>query len=203
MKPFVLIKNGRIIDPKNNRDEVADLFIKNGMIAASLTEEEIAQAEVIDATGQVVCPGLVDVHVHLREPGQTHKETIETGSWAAAAGGFTSIVCMPNTSPAADNAGTIQYILDAAERSAVVRVYPTGCITVGRQGEKLAPIGSLARAGVVAITDDGDCVQNNEIMGSGPPRSRWRHCGRHHHQTKIGPETPTLCRCLLPILAGR
>jgi len=167
MKPFVLIKNGRIIDPKNNRDEVADLCIKNGLIVASLTEEEIAQAEVIDASGQVVCPGLVDVHVHLREPGQTHKESIQTGSWAAAAGGFTSIVCMPNTSPAADNAGTIQYILDAAERDAVIRVYPTGCITVGRQGEKLAPIGSLARAGVVAITDDGDCVQNNEIMRRG------------------------------------
>jgi dihydroorotase len=159
-----IIKNGRIIDPKHSRDEVADLFIKDGIIVESLSATEARDALITDASGLVVCPGLVDVHVHLREPGQTHKETIETGSWAAAAGGFTTIVCMPNTNPAADTAGTIQYILDAAKRSAVVHVYPTGCITQGRLGEKLAPIGSLKRAGVVAITDDGDCVQNNEIM---------------------------------------
>ncbi|MCB1122256.1 MAG: dihydroorotase, partial [Verrucomicrobiae bacterium] len=146
------------------RDEVADLFIKDGKIVESLSAEDAREAETIDARNQVVCPGLVDIHVHLREPGQTHKETIQTGSWAAAAGGFTTIVCMPNTSPAADTAGTIQYILDAAERDAVVHVLPTGCITQGRKGEVLAPIGSLKRAGVVAITDDGDCVQNNEIM---------------------------------------
>ena len=159
-----IIKNGRIIDPKNSRDEVGDLFIKDGKIVDSLTDEELKSAELTDASGQIVTPGLVDVHVHLREPGQTHKETIETGSWAAAAGGFTTIVCMPNTSQPADTAGTIQYINDAVTRSAVVNVYPTGCITQGRLGEKLAPIGSLKRAGVVAITDDGDCVQNNEIM---------------------------------------
>lgn len=159
-----IIKNGRIIDPKNARDEVADLYIKDGKIVTSLTNEECATATTTDASGRIVAPGLVDVHVHLREPGQTHKETIETGSWAAAAGGFTTIVCMPNTSPPADTAGTIQYIKDAVARSAVVNVYPTGCITQGRLGEKLAPIGSLKRAGVVAITDDGDCVQNNEIM---------------------------------------
>lgn len=159
-----IIKNGRIIDPKNSRDEVADLFIKDDKIVSSLTAEELDAATTTDASGKIVTPGLVDVHVHLREPGQTHKETIETGSWAAAAGGFTTIVCMPNTSPPADTAGTIQYINDAVARSAVVNVYPTGCITQGRLGEKLAPIGSLKRAGVVAITDDGDCVQNNEIM---------------------------------------
>lgn len=159
-----IIKNGRIIDPKNLRDEVADLFIKDGILVESLSDQEAKDALITDASGLVVCPGLVDVHVHLREPGQTHKETIETGSWAAAAGGFTTIVCMPNTNPPADTAGTIQHILDAANRSAVVHVYPTGCITQGRLGEKLAPIGSLKRAGVVAITDDGDCVQNNEIM---------------------------------------
>lgn len=164
MSSLRIIKNGRIIDPKNDRDEVADLYIKDGKIAESLSDEEIQNAETTDAKGLVVCPGLVDVHVHLREPGQTHKETIQTGSWAAAAGGFTTIVCMPNTNPAADTAGTIQYINDAAKRDAVVHVYPTGCITQGRLGEKLAPIGSLKKAGVVAITDDGDCVQNNEIM---------------------------------------
>ncbi|MDG2168286.1 MAG: dihydroorotase [Opitutales bacterium] len=164
MSSLRIITNGRIIDPKNDRDEVADLYIKDGKIAESLSDEEIQNAETTNAKGLVVCPGLVDVHVHLREPGQTHKETIQTGSWAAAAGGFTTIVCMPNTNPAADTAGTIQYINDAAQRDAVVHVYPTGCITQGRLGEKLAPIGSLKKAGVVAITDDGDCVQNNEIM---------------------------------------
>ena len=164
MKEIRIISNGRIIDPKNERDEVGDLYIKEGKIVASISAEEEKTAMRTDASNRVVCPGLVDIHVHLREPGQTHKETIETGSWAAAAGGFTTVVCMPNTSPPADNAGTIQYILDAAQRSAVVNVYPTGCITVERKGEILAPIGSLKRAGVVAISDDGDCVQNNEIM---------------------------------------
>jgi dihydroorotase len=118
----------------------------------------------VDARGLIVAPGLVDIHVHLREPGQTHKESIETGSWAAAAGGVTTMVCMPNTSPPCDNAGTIQLIHDVIRRKSVVNIYPTGCITLGRAGAKLAPIGSLKRAGVVAITDDGDCVQNNEIM---------------------------------------
>ncbi len=164
MKEIRIISNGRIIDPKNERDEVGELYIKDGKIVGSISAEEEKSAMRTDASDRVVCPGLVDIHVHLREPGQTHKETIETGSWAAAAGGFTTVVCMPNTSPPADNAGTIQYILDAAQRSAVVNVYPTGCITVERKGELLAPIGSLKRAGVVAISDDGDCVQNNEIM---------------------------------------
>ncbi|MBC9888628.1 MAG: amidohydrolase family protein [Opitutae bacterium] len=159
-----IISNGRIIDPKNERDEVGDLFIKDGKIVGSISAEEAKSARLTNASKRVVCPGLVDIHVHFREPGQTHKETIETGSWAAAAGGFTSVVCMPNTNPPADDAGTIQYIVDAAQRGAVVNVYPTGCITVDRKGERLAPIGSLKRAGVVAISDDGDCVQNNEIM---------------------------------------
>jgi len=111
----------------------------------------------------VVCPGLVDIHVHFREPGQTHKETILTGSQAAAAGGFTTVVCMPNTVPPADNTGTVELIKNAA-RSAPVHVYPTGCITVGMKGQQLAPHGSLQKAGVVALTDDGLCVQSNELM---------------------------------------
>jgi len=102
--------------------------------------------------------------VHFREPGQAHKETIATGSRAAAAGGFTTVVCMPNTSPVADNPGTIQLMKDVIARDAIVRVLPTGCITVGMKGQSLAPIGSLRRAGVVAITDDGDCVQSNDLM---------------------------------------
>jgi dihydroorotase len=158
------IANARVIDPASGRDEVGNLFIDDGKIVASLSAEKKKRAKKIDARGLVACPGLVDIHVHFREPGQTHKETILTGSQAAAAGGFTSVVCMPNTSPVADNAGTIQFINDAIRRDAVVKIFPTGCITVGMKGQSLAPIGSLKRAGVVAITDDGECVQNNEVM---------------------------------------
>lgn len=162
--PALWIKNARVIDPAAKRDAVGDLFVKNGRIAKTLSVADRKRAKVIDATGLVACPGLVDVHVHFREPGQTHKETIQTGTHAAAAGGFTTVVCMPNTTPPASTAGTIQYINDAIERDAVVKVYPTGCITVDMKGQALAPIGSLKRAGVIAITDDGDCVQSNELM---------------------------------------
>ena len=162
--PSLWITNARIIDPAVKRDSVGDLFVTDGKIAESLSAAAKKRARKIDARGLVACPGLVDIHVHFREPGQTHKETIATGSRAAAAGGFTTVVCMPNTSPPADTAGTIQYITDAVRRDAVVKVLPTGCITVGMKGETLAPIGSLKRAGVVAITDDGDCVQSNELM---------------------------------------
>ncbi len=158
------IRNARVIDPASKRDETGDLFVQDGKIVPSLPVAARKRARKIEARGLVACPGLVDIHVHFREPGQTHKETIATGSRAAAAGGFTTVVCMPNTSPVADNAGTIQYIRDAVARDAVVKVFPTGCITVGMKGEALAPIGSLKRSGVVAITDDGDCVQSNEIM---------------------------------------
>ena len=158
------ISNARVIDPAAKRDAAGSIFIRDGQFAASLSAAEKKRAKKIDARGLVACPGLVDIHVHFREPGQTHKETIATGSHCAAAGGFTSVVCMPNTAPPADNAGTIRYILDAAERGSVVHLYPTGCITVGMKGQALAPIGSLKRAGVVAITDDGDCVQSNELM---------------------------------------
>ncbi len=164
MSDFLRIKGGRIIDPSNDRDEIGDIFVAKGKIVAQLSSSEEESAETIEAADLVVCPGLVDIHVHLREPGGTHKETIASGTRAAAAGGFTTIVCMPNTEPPADNAGTIQYINDAVRRDAVVNVLPTGCITVGMQGKTLAPTGSLKRAGVVAITDDGMCVQNNEIM---------------------------------------
>ena len=158
------ISNARIIDPAARRDAPGDLFIADGRFAGPFSDEQKRSAQKIDAAGLVACPGLVDIHVHLREPGQTHKETIQTGSWAAAAGGFTTVVCMPNTTPVADSVGTIEYIHNAIEHGAVVHVYPTGCITVGQKGEQLAPSGSLKRAGVVALTDDGRCVQNNEIM---------------------------------------
>jgi dihydroorotase len=156
----LVIRNGRIIDPANQRDEVADLFV----VDAKIAETEAKDAEVIDAGGLIVAPGLIDLHVHLREPGFGWKETIETGARAAAAGGFTTIVCMPNTSPVADSPGTIAWIRDRAAEVACVNVLPSGAISKGLMGEELAPIGSLKQAGVVAITDDGRCVQNNELM---------------------------------------
>jgi dihydroorotase len=162
--PNLWIQNARVIDPAAKRDARGDVFIKDGKFVAALSSADKKRAKKIDAAGLVACPGLVDIHVHFREPGQTHKETIATGSHCAAAGGFTTVVCMPNTSPVADNAGTIQFINDAIRRDAVVKVLPTGCITVGMKGQALAPIGSLKRMGVVAITDDGDCVQSNELM---------------------------------------
>jgi dihydroorotase len=156
----LIIRKGRVIDPANKQDEAVDLAIVDGRIAKSAPKD----AEVIDAKGLIVAPGLIDMHVHLREPGQSHKETIASGARAAAAGGFTTIICMPNTSPAADNPATIAWIKDRAAETACVNVLPTGAISRNIAGEELAPIGSLGQAGVVAITDDGHCIQNDELM---------------------------------------
>ena len=162
---MVRIANGRVIDPANKRDEIADLWIADGVFADPSTgETQASEAELIDATGLIVAPGLIDIHVHFREPGQAQKETIATGSRAAAAGGFSSVVCMPNTNPVADNAGTITLIREKAQASADVNVFTTGAITKGLAGEELAPYGSMIGAGIVAITDDGHCVQNHEVM---------------------------------------
>ena len=159
-----IIRNGRIVDPANKRDEIADLFLEDGNVVAALSEIHDPKVEISDATGLVVTPGLIDIHVHLREPGFGWKETIETGAKAAAAGGFTTLVCMPNTSPAADNPSTIAWIKDRAAEVSGVHILPTGTISKNLAGEELAPIGSLAQAGVVAITDDGHCIQNHELM---------------------------------------
>ncbi|MEY2438884.1 MAG: dihydroorotase [Verrucomicrobiota bacterium] len=160
-----IIRNGRLIDPANKRDEVADLVLVDGRIAdPSVIRDPKSEIETIDAANLIVCPGLIDLHVHLREPGFGHKETIASGARAAAAGGFTTIVCMPNTSPPADNPGTIAWIKDRAAEASVVNVLPAGAISKNLAGEELAPLGSLAQAGVVAITDDGHCVQNHELM---------------------------------------
>jgi dihydroorotase len=162
---MVRIANGRIIDPANKRDELADLWIADGVFAdPSIGTGQPSEADLIDATGLIVSPGLIDMHVHFREPGQAQKETIATGSQAAAAGGFSSVVCMPNTNPVADNAGTITLIRERAQASADVNVFTTGAITKGLAGEELAPYGSMIGAGIVAITDDGHCVQNHEVM---------------------------------------
>lgn len=163
----LLLTGGRVIDPANHVDASGDLLIVNGKIAAvgkDASGKAPAGAERLDVRGKVVCPGLIDLHVHLREPGQTAKENIASGTAAAARGGFTSVVCMPNTAPAIDTAGTVALIRDRAEQQGVVNVFVAGAITKNIAGEELAPIGSLKRAGVVAITDDGHCVQNNELM---------------------------------------
>lgn len=159
----VVFRRGRVIDPAHQIDEIRDLTIRDGKISASLPAEGESYEE-INAEGLIVAPGLIDLHVHLREPGQSAKETIQTGTRAAAAGGFSTVVCMPNTSPVADDASTVTWIKDRAENEAVVRVYPTGAITRNLEGEFLASIGSMFRAGIVAVTDDGHCVQNHELM---------------------------------------
>ena len=161
----VLLQGGRVIDPANNRDENVDTLISNGKIHSlgnDLKPDD--NCEIIDCSGEVICPGLIDLHVHFREPGQTTKEDIASGSATAAMGGFTSVVCMPNTSPAIDTPSTVKLIQDKAQHEALVNVYIAGAITVDIAGEELAPIGSLKDAGVVAVTDDGHCVQNNELM---------------------------------------
>jgi dihydroorotase len=168
-----VIRHGRIIDPANQRDEIADLAIVDGRIVElSQLSTLHAQLDEIDATNLIVSPGLIDLHVHLREPGFAWKETIESGARAAAAGGFTTIVCMPNTSPVADSPSTIAWIRDRAAEVACVDVLPAGAISKGLMGEELAPLGSLAQAGVVAITDDGRCIQNNELMRRGVEYAR-------------------------------
>jgi dihydroorotase len=161
MKPLPL-RHGRIIDPANRRDEIGDLTIVDGHIADSIPEG--SPFDEIDCRGLIIAPGLIDLHVHFREPGQSAKETLATGARAAAAGGFTSVVCMPNTSPAVDNPSVVTWIKEKAEREACINIFTTGAITKGIAGEELAPIGSMARAGIVALTDDGHCVQNHELM---------------------------------------
>jgi dihydroorotase len=161
----LLLTGGRVIDPANKFDSSADVLIIGGKISAVGKKLSAPKGiEVIDASGKIICPGLIDLHVHLREPGQTAKENLATGTAAAARGGFTSVVCMPNTSPAIDNSGTVALIRERAASEGVVNVFVTGAITKNIAGEELAPIGSLKKAGVVAITDDGHCIQNNELM---------------------------------------
>jgi len=161
----LLLTGGHVVDPANHFDSLADVLLLDGKVAAvGQNLSAPAGVEKLDVRGQIVAPGLIDLHVHLREPGQTAKESIATGTAAAARGGFTSIVCMPNTVPAVDNAGTVALIRERARTEGVVNVFVSGTISRDIAGEELAPIGGLKNAGVVAITDDGHCVQNNELM---------------------------------------
>lgn len=162
--PKLLIKNGRVIDPASGVDRVTDVLLANAVVRKVEDNIVAPEAEVFDAAGLVVTPGFIDMHVHLREPGFEHAETIETGARAAAAGGFTTICCMPNTSPVNDSAHVTSYIVERARKAAVVNVFPIGAITKGSLGDELAPIGGMKRAGIVAISDDGKPVMNARVM---------------------------------------
>jgi dihydroorotase len=160
----IVIKNGRVIDPASQTDRVADVLIVDGLVAGVAPNLSSPHAEVFDATGMIVAPGFIDMHVHLREPGFEHAETIESGSRAAAAGGFTSVCSMPNTKPVNDSVTVTSYIVERARRNAVVNVFPIGAITKGSAGEELSAIGGMKEAGAVAISDDGLPVMNARVM---------------------------------------
>ena len=164
-----LIKGGRLIDPANDRDGQFDLLIDKRKVLAvekpgKLSEKELNGCEVIDAKGQIVSPGFIDMHVHFREPGHEYKETIETGCQSAAAGGFTSVATMPNTDPVNDTRSVTEFILRKAREKGIVNVFPIGAITQGLKGERLSEMGDLKDAGVVAYSDDGRPVMNSELM---------------------------------------
>ena len=158
---LIQIKNIRIVDPACKVDKVGDIFIENGKIVDKLSAKP---EKIIDGKNKVAVPGLIDVHSHLREPGQEEKETIKTGTMAAAKGGITTVFCMPNTKPVTDNAPSVEYILMKAQKEGKVNVFPIGCITKGSQGEELAEIGILKKAGIVAVSDDGVPVANSQVM---------------------------------------
>ncbi len=163
--PSILITKGRVIDPASHRDEVCDVFVEDGRIRTIGRDLSEKADETVDASGLMVVPGLIDPHVHLREPGQEHKETILTGSRAAVAGGFTTVCCMPNTSPTLDSPEIVRFVYDQARR-AECRVFPVAAGTVGRKGERMAEIRLLARAGAVGISDDGDVIASAGVMKS-------------------------------------
>jgi dihydroorotase len=158
----LLLKNGRVIDPANKVDQPGDLLLLNGLIADPTTPPPPG-TETLDLNGKWIVPGLVDMHVHLREPGEEYKENIASGSRAAAAGGFTAVACMPNTKPVNDNEIVTRFILDQA-RQASCRIYPVGAISVGSRGEQLADFAELKRAGAVAVSDDGLPVRDSQLM---------------------------------------
>ncbi len=160
----VLIKNGRVIDPANNIDATLDLLIENGKISAVGTALTAPEAEIIDASGLLVTPGLIDMHVHLRDPGLEYKEDIISGTRAAVAGGVTSIACMPNTRPVIDNLAVCRYVISKAQEQGSANVFPIGSITQGLKGEILSEMGELKEGGCVAFSDDGLPVVSSEMM---------------------------------------
>ncbi len=160
----ILLKGGRLLCPATGRDQTGDLLIEGDTIARLGGDIQAGEAQVIDCAGLVVAPGLIDLHVHLRQPGHEYKETIASGTAAAAAGGFTAVCCMPNTSPVNDSRAVTEFILDTAAREAKTRVYPVGAITMGLAGEALTEMAELKEAGCVAVSDDGRPVADSRLM---------------------------------------
>jgi dihydroorotase len=161
----IMIRGGRVIDPSRNTDEVTDLFVADGKVQAlgrDLGRPD--DALVVEAAGKVVAPGLIDLHVHLREPGQEDVETVATGAMAAAAGGFSAVCAMPNTDPVTDNQAAVGFIVSQAQRAAKARVYPIGAVSLGQKGQQLAEFGELVGAGAVAVSDDGKPVVSSHLM---------------------------------------
>jgi dihydroorotase len=161
----VLFTNARIVDPSQGLDEVTSLLMQDGRVAAIGRDVQGPEgAEILDVAGLVMAPGLIDVHVHLREPGQEDRETIATGALSAVAGGFTGICAMPNTDPVIDNQGAVGFVKAKGEAAALARVYPIGCVSVGQRGERLAEFGEMTAAGAVAVSDDGHPVMSSHLM---------------------------------------
>lgn len=162
--PTLLLRNGRVIDPSRSLDRVADLWLKDGLILGDGPQAGVTADGVIDCTGTIVSPGLIDMHVHLREPGREEDETIATGTASAVAGGVTSVACMPNTEPALDSRAAAEFVILQAERAGNCNVFPIGAVTKNREGKELAELGGLVEGGAVAFTDDGAPVYSAEIM---------------------------------------
>jgi len=160
----LLIKKGRVLDPASHLDKVLDIFIEDGRVKRIAKDIDLTCEEVIDASGKVVIPGLIDMHTHLREPGREDEETIESGTYAAARGGFTTICCMPNTDPAIDDPSLVEFIYKQAENKGIVEVLPIAAISKDRKGKDLSPMGRLKAAGAVAFSDDGDWIANSSLM---------------------------------------
>lgn len=159
-----LIRGGRIIDPASGVDRVGDLLLTNGKVASVGEHITDYDARLIEASGMIVCPGLIDIHVHFREPGDENEETIATGSQAAVVGGFTSVACMPNTRPALDDEASVEFVYRQASRADLCNVYPIGAVTRGREGKELAEMGQMVRAGAVGFSDDGCGVAGTGMM---------------------------------------
>jgi dihydroorotase len=160
----ILIKNGRLVDPKTNFDETVDIFVSGGKIAKIGKNLGVTDARILNAAGLIVAPGLIDLHCHLRDPGRPDEETIESGGRAALCGGFTSVCCMPNTEPAIDNEGIVNYILREAQRSDQCRIFPIAAITKQRQGKEITEFGKLIEAGAKGFSDDGDSVADAAVL---------------------------------------
>ncbi|MGD8602723.1 MAG: amidohydrolase family protein, partial [Gemmatimonadota bacterium] len=165
MSGKILLKGGRVVDPSQSMDATMDVLLARETVAQIDESIEAPEdARVVDCSGLVVAPGLIDVHVHLREPGEEHKETIATGAAAAAAGGFTAICAMPNTDPPIDDPAAVGFVAAEGRRAGHARVYPVGCISQGRVGGRLALVGEMVEEGAVAITDDGSPVMDSGLM---------------------------------------